>query len=240
MVRFLGEALGPDTEVVLQDCNDFVHSIIAIANGHISGRTVGGPTTDLVLSIWQNREYEHKDYLTRYSGTTEDGRKLVSSTFFIRDAGGEVIGFLCINRDTSSQDAAQEALQDISAYFARNEAHADASTRTDPRETRNKSDSAADGPQDPAPETIPTESFAIKAEDLVLSRAKSFSAQHNLDLRHLNKTERLKLIEELEQFGVFMVRGSVETLAVCLGVSLPTVYRDLQSVRSQANAQHRG
>ena len=39
LVSFLGQVLGPDYEVVLSD----LHSILAISNGQVSGRSVGGP-----------------------------------------------------------------------------------------------------------------------------------------------------------------------------------------------------
>ena len=42
-VKFLGSVLGPDYEVVLQDLSNINHSVIAIENGHISGRTIGSP-----------------------------------------------------------------------------------------------------------------------------------------------------------------------------------------------------
>lgn len=41
LVPFLGEALGKDCEVVLHDFREPGHSVIAIANGNISGRHVG-------------------------------------------------------------------------------------------------------------------------------------------------------------------------------------------------------
>lgn len=45
LVPFLGEALGKDCEVVLHDFREPGHSVIAIANGNISGRHVGAPAT---------------------------------------------------------------------------------------------------------------------------------------------------------------------------------------------------
>lgn len=42
LVPFLGEALGKDCEVVLHDFREPGHSVIAIANGNISGRTGDG------------------------------------------------------------------------------------------------------------------------------------------------------------------------------------------------------
>ena len=39
VVSFLGEALGPDYEVVLHDLTSEDGTIVAIVNNHISGRT---------------------------------------------------------------------------------------------------------------------------------------------------------------------------------------------------------
>ena len=41
LTEFLGYALGPDYEVALHDLTDKNRSIIAIANGRISGRNTG-------------------------------------------------------------------------------------------------------------------------------------------------------------------------------------------------------
>ena len=51
LVEFLGKALGPDYEVVLQDLTSKNNAIIAIANGHISGRTIGSPLTNEALQM---------------------------------------------------------------------------------------------------------------------------------------------------------------------------------------------
>ncbi|MDR2784579.1 MAG: PAS domain-containing protein, partial [Treponema sp.] len=45
IVEFLGEACGENCEIVLQDLREGKMEIVAIANGHISGRTVGAPPT---------------------------------------------------------------------------------------------------------------------------------------------------------------------------------------------------
>ena len=51
LVDFLGKALGPDYEVVLQDLTDRKNAIIAIANNHISGRQIGSPLTNTALQL---------------------------------------------------------------------------------------------------------------------------------------------------------------------------------------------
>jgi len=44
LVDFLADFMGENTEVVLHDLTDWRHSIMAIRNGHITGRKVGAPS----------------------------------------------------------------------------------------------------------------------------------------------------------------------------------------------------
>lgn len=100
MVEFLGSALGPNYEIVLQDAGPEKLGVIAIANGHVSGRSIGAPLTDFTLQIINQEIWKHQNFLTRYLGTTNDGRTLISSTFFIKE-NGTLIGTFCINYDAS-------------------------------------------------------------------------------------------------------------------------------------------
>ena len=50
LVSFLGEALGPDYEVVLHDLTSEEGTIAAIVNNNISGRTEGAPLSNMALS----------------------------------------------------------------------------------------------------------------------------------------------------------------------------------------------
>jgi predicted transcriptional regulator YheO len=67
LVDFLGHAMGPNCEVVLHDLTDPENSIIAIANGHVSGRKIGGPTTDLVLKIMKEGLDGEKSFIANYN-----------------------------------------------------------------------------------------------------------------------------------------------------------------------------
>ena len=84
LVDFIAEVLGPNYEVVLHDVRNINNSIIAIRNGHISGRKIGGPLADLSFKhIKENRD-SNKKYILLH-GKTKDGRQLKTSTYFIRD-----------------------------------------------------------------------------------------------------------------------------------------------------------
>ena len=54
IVRGLAEMFGPDCEVVLHDVRRLPHSIVAIENGGVTGRTVGDVPTDRMLRSLRN------------------------------------------------------------------------------------------------------------------------------------------------------------------------------------------
>lgn len=245
LVDFLGITLGSNTEIVLQDCRDFEHSIVAIANGHVSGRTVGGPATDLILRVWHDREYDQRDYITKYTGTTADGHRLVSSTFFIRNANGEAIGSLCINHDASALVDATRALDDATQALKRVFDYL-APAMPDDSSPMNRNSRGAGQPSacecdqnlsDATPRCAmrPIENFSVNADDLTADRIAAFCANTGVTPERMSREERLALIRELDDAGVFSLKGAVDTVSERLGVSQPSVYRYLKQVRESAN-----
>ena len=101
MVDFLEQVLGKNSEIVLHDFSDPDHAIVDIRNGMVSGRTVGGPATDLALKIMNDGKYRDLPFITGYEGRGAGGKTLESSTFFIRE-GDEIVGMLCVNTDLSA------------------------------------------------------------------------------------------------------------------------------------------
>ncbi|MET7996615.1 aminotransferase class V-fold PLP-dependent enzyme [Amycolatopsis sp. NPDC005232] len=99
----LAAMLGPGNEVLLHDLSRLPDSIVAIA-GDVTGRTAGGPMTDLLLGLVRRGTTQD---LTNYRTHGPDGRAIRSSTLFLRDADGVAVGCLCVNSETSpSSDAA--------------------------------------------------------------------------------------------------------------------------------------
>ena len=90
---------GSNCEVVvhsLADC-DIDHSIVAIENGHVTGRKLGDGPSHVVLEALQQGDAvsDHLGYLTR----TKDGKILKSSTIYLRGADGHLQYILAINFD---------------------------------------------------------------------------------------------------------------------------------------------
>ncbi len=84
---------GEHTEVLLHSLDVRDASIIKIANGYITGRTVGAPITNLALLKLNEGHDVSKSYLTK----SPDGKTLRSITTVIRNSENEAIGLLCIN-----------------------------------------------------------------------------------------------------------------------------------------------
>lgn len=92
---------GGDCEVVIHDLDaEPDHSIVFIANGHVSGRKVGDGASNLVLEQMKSNHPEPRDHLC-YMMKTPDGKILKSSTIYIRNNKGKVSAILAINYDVS-------------------------------------------------------------------------------------------------------------------------------------------
>ena len=116
LAKGLARQFGPNCEVVVHDLstNDPDSSIVAIENGHVTGRKVGdGPSHAVLegLRAGAGKVEDHLCYLTR----TKDGKILKSTTLYLRDDGGEPIGIFGINYDITLMLAMEEALKSFTA-----------------------------------------------------------------------------------------------------------------------------
>lgn len=103
IMRALAAAGGPTVEVVLHNLDgadiDLGHTIMAIENGHVTGREVGGPSTSLGLDVLNDRRGDHDAF--GYTAFTSDGRELRCSSVYFHNAAGDIIASFCINVDLS-------------------------------------------------------------------------------------------------------------------------------------------
>lgn len=100
LTHFLGEVLGKNYEIVFHIISAEGSYIAAIANNHISKRTINSPLTDFASKLLQEKAYLKQDFLCNYKALTQENKLLQGSTFFIKQ-GQELVGILCINHDTS-------------------------------------------------------------------------------------------------------------------------------------------
>lgn len=112
LAHSLALQFGPNCEIVVHDLEteDMDHSIVAIENGHVSGRKLGDGPSHIVLESMNEDATEVHDrapYLTKAA----DGKLLKSSTIFIRDDDGNPVGIMGINFDITLMKAFERSLE---------------------------------------------------------------------------------------------------------------------------------
>ena len=116
IAKAIAATFGSNCEVVVHDVsgkgND--STIVAIENGHVTGRKVGDGASQVVLEQALRSDAQPADrlcYLTR----TPDGKILKSTTVFLRGKNGKVSAILGINYDVSGLLMAADALHGLTA-----------------------------------------------------------------------------------------------------------------------------
>lgn len=114
LAKGIAAQFGSNCEVVVHEISErsAFSSIVAIENGHVTGRKVGDGPSHVVLERLGNPGEDPQDqlcYLTR----TPDGKILKSSSIFIRDDQGKVCAIFCINFDITALTMAGQAIEEI-------------------------------------------------------------------------------------------------------------------------------
>ena len=172
LVEGIFQMLGSRYEVILHDLSHVESSIVALA-GDVTHRKIGGPVTNYLLQLLQKYGDSAPNSIN-YRNVTTDGRILRSSTIFIRDENGHIVGSLCINQDLTDYIVASRLHQDM----------------------------------------VRTELGMVQKP-----------------VAYMQKEDKLSIVGNLANRGIFDVKGSVEYVAECLGVTNFTVYNYLKELR---------
>jgi predicted transcriptional regulator YheO len=208
LVEFIGNILGDTSEVVLHDVTDLNNSIVAISDNNISDRKLGGPATSLVMEILKNPEYNTKDFICNYTGATIHGKKLNSSTFFIRDENKEggnskIIGMLCINSDMEAIIKARDTLNSIIGTY---------------RDNNGKNNDVS-------------EILSCNVDDLTTDSIRKVAERTGISPDRMSQQEKIDVVRELNNIGIFHLKGSVAQTSSFLKISEPSVYRYLNLIK---------
>lgn len=116
LAKAIARQFGPNCEVVVHDLesNDPESSIVAIENGHVSGRQIGDGPSHVVLDALHGDRSNLQDHLA-YLTKTKDGKILKSSTIYIRDDFGVARGIFSINYDITLMLSMEQALRTFTA-----------------------------------------------------------------------------------------------------------------------------
>lgn len=182
---------GSDCEVVVHDLSRHPdHTIVAIENGHVSGRKVGDGASHVVIEQLQTNDPEPEDHLC-YLTKTPDGKILKSSTVYIRNSKGKVSGILAINYDISKLLMVEGAVREL------------VSTQE---------------PQQAEPEKI------VNINDMLDDLIQQSVALAGKPVALMNKEDKVRAIQFLNQNGAFLVTKSGDKIAKYFGISKYTLY----------------
>ena len=200
MVEGLAQMLGSRYEVILHDLSHVESSIVAIS-GNVTNRKIGGPVTNYLLQILKQHG-DNAPNCINYRSVLPDGRILRSSTMFIRDDEGHIIGSICINQDLTDFIVASKLAQELTAFGQ------------------------------PVVEGEETEElFAHDINEVMEAMVKSELEMARKPVSYMQKDDKLAVVQSLEDKGIFDVKGSVEYVAERLGVTNFTIYNYLKQVR---------
>ncbi|OCX43241.1 DNA-binding protein [Campylobacter ornithocola] len=211
LTQFLGQVLGDQYEIVFHVISDEGSYIAAIANNHISGRTINSPLTSFASELVQEKEYLNKDFLCDYKAKVGKSKIVTGSTFFIKNKN-KIVGILCINHDTTELRNAISKIIELEKI----------NDFSDLLDVHNQNNVKLHNMSN-----IETLSHSI--EDILAE---------NIDLKYLNSGYSLsteqkdEIIKKLHSKGIFNIKGSIPIVAKSLNISEPSVYRYLQKLKN--------
>lgn len=217
LVEFLGLVLGPDYEVALHDLGDMSSSLVAIANGHVSGREVGAPLTSLALKMITDKRYLNQAFHVNYNGITAEDKVLRSSSMYIKNEAGKIVGMLCINFDDSRYQELSTKLFQLCHPDQFVDQHILIQNRTTEPEEEESSGQ-------PAQPELFSHSISSIMETVILDEIQKVGVPAD----RLTREEKIRIIRLLEEKGVFLFKGVIPYVAEVLHSSPASIYRYLQ------------
>ncbi len=196
VARCIAEEFGPNCEVVLHDLTrPYNNTIVAIYNGHLTGRQVGDGGTNMGLAVLRGTSKVEDEY--GYINYSDSGRIFKSSSKYFKDETGKIIGSLCINFDITDFMAMENSLRSI--------------TNSQDSTTIKMSASG-------------NEIFARNVDELIEVLLKEAIEMTGREIDDLTKDDRIQIVKYLDKKGAFLIKKSAETVAERLGISRFTIY----------------
>lgn len=136
--------------------------------------------------------------LLNYETKTSDGKTLRSSTLFIHDEQGKTIGCLCIN-------------QDITPWVF----------------VRGLVSSMCEVGDSTPPGVKTEESFPTDVEELLHKAVHQAVEEAGKPVSVMSRNDKIRIVGNLDDQGIFQIRGAASHVARALGVSRCTIYNYL-------------
>lgn len=219
VVHFIAEIMGKNCEVVLHDVTKPDSSIVEIVNGHISGRKVNGPITDLALKVMKEKNYKDKHFICNYESVGKGKKPFRSSSYFLKDEQNEIIGMICVNVDLTDLMKARSILDDAILL-------ADVTNIANQEQVQDHTEQKKS-----SFDLNVLESFEDNIEDLLLSLIKGVLSESEIAPERMSPQEKMDIVRKLNEKGVFLLKGGVSEVAKHLDASEATIYRYLSKIK---------
>jgi len=206
LVKTIAEMFGKKCEVLIHDFSDPQHSIVVIENGYVTGRKIGDPITDLALSIWKKGGFGDKkiDRVVNYNSKTKDGKKLKSSTVFIKDDQKNIIGCMCINYDLTEHSMFHKVMDEFCTTIDLD---------------KEKSKKGIE---------IFTDNVNEVLENIIQEAIEKVGKPVSL----MQKEDKLIVVKVADEKGAFLIKGAINQLAKEINVSRYTIYNYLEEIKA--------
>jgi len=208
IVNLIEQQFGSNCEVVLHDLSrPYDSTIVDIRNGHVTGRRIGDCGSNLGLEVIRGTVKDGDKF--NYFTTTRDGKILRSSSIYLQDEEQNVRYSLCVNVDITESVKFENYLHDQNRYDLGVEA------------------GNANG----------EEFHASNVQDLIedmLQRGLNYIGK---PVEDMTKDDKMRLIEFLDQKGVFLITKAGEKTCEALSITRYTFYNLLDTVRKNSNGE---
>jgi len=204
-VKTIAEMFGKKCEVLIHDFSNPQHSIVAIENGHVTGRKIGDPITDLALSVWKKNGYENKkiDRIVNYKTKSKDGKILKSSTVFIRNNQKKIIGCICINYDITVDLMFHKVMDEFCTTVDLD---------------KEKSEKGI-------------ETFTSDVNEVLKNIIQEAVEKIGKPIPLMQKEDKLMVAKIADEKGAFLIKGAIAQLAKEINVSRFTIYNYLEEIK---------
>ena len=149
----------------------------------------------------KERLYDDREFITNSKGVV-GGKILRSSTFFIKNIDGNIIGMICVNVDVSSYLNIAYQMESMANFGLNLKDEKELVTEVD---------------------------FPNSIKEMI-NKALLEILKGRVSWKEIEGEEKLNVIKKLHQKGIFDLRGGVLEVSEALNVSESTIYRYLSKI----------
>ena len=201
IVEFLALFLGSEAEIILAD----TEKILLIKHPMDDSRYAGAPISEMQRALIQNPKCNTLPYNINYRTLSSKGDKMRSATMFIRE-GDVLVGLLTINHNVGELVRIRTYLNTLIS----GDQDYNVLQVTRPMQTY--------------------ETLTLSVTEIINQVLEESAIRFNSSPGRLTAHEKLSVIREMDNRGVFLAKGSVMEVAEKLGSSKATIYRYLHQL----------